>query len=309
MATNRAQPSAGTLPVHWRTLPNDELPQAQVAFLHDYASRWSLDLQPHNRDLQDDEAYRRALMGPYEALWSRNVPAVLLSAKGSDDLSAYKLVILPALNLVGPSLAGRLAAYVRGGGTLIVTARSGFKDEWGQVPAAPPGHLAALVGATVSEFDSRPPQHTNRVRFVEGAEGSATASLWFEVLALEEARPLALYEEDAYAGQPAAAVRELGQGRVIYVGLLAGPDFYDLLFDWLLAEIGVAATLATPPGVEAVERVGPRGRLLFVLNHNDAAAEVALSEPYADALTGEAVGALLSLAPRQVRILLSAGAL
>lgn len=278
-------------------------PPAEVAILHDYASRWSLDIQPHNRDLADDETFRRALMGPYEALWTRNIPVHILRAAPETDLSAYKLVILPALNLVGPELARHLVEYVQKGGTLIATARTAFKDEYGRVPGQPPGYLADLLGVVVEEFDSLPPDRRNLVRFVDGPAGSFPVSLWIEVLQPTGARPLAVYEKDFYAGKPAATVWAQGQGRAIYVGVLAGADFYGPLMDWLLPQLGIHPPLATPEGVEAKVRAGPRGQVLFLLNHNDRSVQVSLPAPVTDLITGRRweggeIGA------REVRILL-----
>ncbi len=285
-------------------LLQESVPQAEVVLLHDYASRWSLDLQPHNRDLSDDEAFRRALMGPYEALWRRNVSVHILPARDngcvSHDISDYKVVVLPALNLLSRVDAERLAAYVEGGGALIATARSGFKDRRGQVPGPPPGHLADLMGVTVEAFDSLPPERVNRVRFVEGPTGRAPVSLWFEVLTPTVARPLAVYEDECYAGRPAVTIRELGQGQAIYVGVLAGSDFYRLLFDWLLPTADVALPLETPDGVEAVERVGPAGSILFLLNHNSAPATVMLPKGTVDALTGSPCGPSIEMPARGI---------
>jgi beta-galactosidase len=292
------------------SLLRDSTRPAEVALLHDYPSRWSLDLQPHNQALSDDQAFQRSLMGPYEALWARNIPVHLLPSrpregKRDGDLSAYKVVVAPAINLLSEETAQRLAAFVRNGGTLIATARTGFKDERGQVPGPPPGHLSGLMGVTVEELDSQPPHHTNKVHFVdrEGPSGSVRVSLWFEVLRPVAARPLAVYESDYYADRPAATVREIGQGRAIYVGVVADASFYGPLFDWLLPLVGVDPLLETLPGVEATVRVGPAGKVLFLLNHNDEPAAVALPANYVDALTGDGTGRELSLKPRQVRIL------
>jgi beta-galactosidase len=176
------------------------------------------------------------------------------------------------------------------------------EDARGQVSGQPPGYLAELVGATVEEFDSLPPDQANRVRFVEGPTGSAPVSLWFEVLVPGAARPLAVYEAEYYAGRPAVTVRELGQGRAIYVGVLAAADFYGLLFDWLLPQVDVMPVLETPEGIEAVERIGTAGRIVFLLNHNQAAATVTLPEGTIDALTNEPLGRHLELGPREVQM-------
>jgi beta-galactosidase len=291
------------LPRLVQVLENSEPRQAEVALLHDYESRWSLDLQPHNRDLADDEAFRRALMGPYEALWARNVPVHVLPAENEDDLSAYKLVIAPAINLLSQDNAERLGGYVRNGGTLIATARTGFKDRLGQVPGPPPGYLVDVMGVTIEEYDSLPPDRVNQVAYVEGPSASIPVTLWCEVLSPTTARPLALYQSDYYAGRPAATLREVDEGWAIYVGVLAGSDFYGPLFGWLLPLLGIEPLLATPPGVEAAARVGPAGPTLFLLNHQETPAMVTLPTSYADALNGEPVGEELELGPRQVKIL------
>jgi len=141
------------------------------------------------------------------------------------------------------------------------------------------------------------------VRFVEGPSATVPVALWCEVLSPTTARPLAIYQADYYADRPAATLREVDEGRAIYVGVLAGADFYGPLFDWLLPVVGVRPLLDTPPGVEAAARVGSARRVLFLLNHNDAPATVTLPTRYADALTDEAVNQDLRLGPREVRIL------
>jgi beta-galactosidase len=284
-------------------LLEDSMPEAEVAFLHDYPSRWSLDLQPHNQDLADDGTYRRALMGPYQALWARNVSSHTLPAREERDLSNYKLIILPAINLVGQDLARRLSTYVESGGTLVVTARSGFKDESGLVPGPAPGHLADLLGVTVAEIDSQPAALSNQVQFVRGTVEPAKVHNWFEVLQPTSASPLALYRSDYYAGCPAATIRETGQGRAIYVGVLAEADFYGLLFDWLLPMLDIRSTIETPPGVEAKERSGPAGQVLFLLNHNGEPATISIRNGFVDAVTAKKVGEQLTIEARGVRIL------
>jgi beta-galactosidase len=67
--------------------------------------------------------------------------------------------------------------------------------------------------------------------------------------------------------------------------------------------VGVEPLLSTPPGVEASVRVGPGGRVIFLLNHNDVPARVTLLACYTDALTDEPVAQELWLGPREVRIL------
>jgi beta-galactosidase GanA len=84
--------------------------------------------------------------------------------------------------------------------------------------------------------------------------------------------------------------------------VLAAADFYGLLFDWLLPQVDVMPVLETPEGIEAVERIGTAGRIVFLLNHNQAAATVTLPEGTIDALTNEPLGRHLELGPREVQM-------
>jgi hypothetical protein len=71
------------------------------------------------------------------------------------DLSKYKLVIAPGLNVITPSEADNLTRYVRQGGHLVLAQRSGMKDEdnsrW---PQRQPGPLVSLLGARVEQYMS-----------------------------------------------------------------------------------------------------------------------------------------------------------
>jgi beta-galactosidase len=125
-----------------------------------------------------------------------------------------------------------------------------------------------------------------------------------EVLQPTEARPLAVYEEDFYAGRPAATLAERGRGRAVYVGILGDAAFYGPLMDWLLPQLGIRPLLATPEGVEAKVRVGPQGQVLFLLNHNDRPVRVSLPLSGTDLVTGERQEREIELGAREARILL-----
>jgi beta-galactosidase len=213
------------------------------------------------------------------------------------------MVVIPATNLIGQTCAERLTTYVRGGGTLVVTARSGFKDDTGKVPGPAPGYLAGILGVVVEEIDSQPPDQMNQVRFVQGPVGKASARHWFEILQPTLSQPLAVYESDYYAGRPAATIRRLDQGQAIYLGVLADVDLYAALFDWLLPSMEIKSVLNTPPGVEAKLRVGPAGQVLFLLNHNTTPAIVSIGEDYLDVLAQAPACRRVELEPYGVSIL------
>jgi beta-galactosidase len=69
------------------------------------------------------------------------------------DLSSYKMVVAPGLDLLTQSEAENLTSYVKKGGHLVLGQRSAVKDEnnsrW---PQRQPGPLASLLGARIEQY-------------------------------------------------------------------------------------------------------------------------------------------------------------
>jgi len=308
-------------------------PQADVAILLDYDSRWVLATQPHNSLLRDqvphgyenpspalavDRDERREMQpmtgrahlmwpyaAPYVALWERNVTTAIVSP--DSDLSRYKIVIAPFLNVVRPGVYENLRAFVAGGGTLIVGPRSGFKDEHNRLFTTPqPGPLAELTGSTVRFFDSMEPERMNVLRWDHLTHTHRTeAGLWAEVLEVEDAancEVIAYYSNSWYANQPAITRRKTPAGGwVVHAGCLAGPTLYDNLLGWLLPLLKVEELHAPVAGVEVAARTAADGRrVVFVLNHSNQAHSLTLSGAVVDVLTGQKHERSLQLKPRQV---------
>lgn len=277
-------------------------PRPQAAILYDYESRWVLEMQPHNRELTGLASLRAYFLNVYDAFYRRNVPVAFVHPLA--DLNAYRLVWAPALNVVSEEVASHLAAYVKGGGTLVLGPRAGFKDGCNRVVAQPlPGLLAEMAGATVEEFDSPPPEVVNSVRFGDGPE--IPVSLWKEVLAPEKAQVWAEYTQDYCAGRAAVTVNRCGKGQVIYLGTLGEAALYDALLERLLPQAGLAPLLNTPPGVEAVAResLGLKRRVIFLLNHTPKEQKVALNGAYQNLLDERKLQGTVTIPARDVLVL------
>jgi beta-galactosidase len=84
------------------------------------------------------------------ALLARHLPAGLVHAQ--DSLQGLDAVVLPSFGYISPALATKLGVFVRAGGWLIATARTGTRDENNKaLSRTPPGPLVALFGATIEE--------------------------------------------------------------------------------------------------------------------------------------------------------------
>ena len=68
----------------------------------------------------------------YRALYRLNVGVDFIFPE-TEDPSAYKLVVAPPLYIASDALLERLVEYVRAGGHLVLTLKSGFCDEYSTV--------------------------------------------------------------------------------------------------------------------------------------------------------------------------------
>jgi beta-galactosidase len=216
------------------------------------------------------------------------------------------VVVAPALHVVTPEMAENLRRYVEGGGTLLLTARSGVKNLANDVIAKPlPGLLSDLAGVLVEEYDSYAPGMSNPLRFcLPGYEDvQVSAEIWADVLRPTTAEPVAFYTSEFYADRAAVTVNRLGEGRVIYAGTLGGTALFDVLAKWALSEAGVKPLLAVPAGVEVTARWQNSSRLLFVLNHTKEAQKIALDATYRNLLDGSVLWGERDLPAREVWVL------
>lgn len=273
--------------------------RAEVAIMLSYDTRFAFQIQPNNPDF----SYDRHITDYYRALHGANIPADVVAQ--DDDLSGYKLVIVPSLYVTEIETVQKLTAFVKRGGTLIITARSGVKDHTNiVVDQTLPGLLAPLCGVEVQEYDSPLVGERLKLRFVTDACSSeGQAAIWCDLLKPTTARVLAEYDQVFYAGQPAITLNSVGRGQVMYVGTMGDAALVNSLTDYAVRIAGVQRGLVAPEGVEAVTRWHGDQPLLFLLNHTDSVQPVSVGAAYHDLITDASQPQNVTLQPKQVMIL------
>lgn len=259
-------------------------PRPQTAVLNCYDSRWSIQAQRHHAGFD----YVQHLLHYYRPLAARNISVDIVAPEA--PLAGYKLVIAPALLILPPARAAALAAYVAEGGHLVLTIRTGMKDDHNALLAQrQPGALAAAAGVEVEEYYAlEAPAPVEGL----GLTGAASA-LWAERLRLlptGTAEVLARFGAGNgwLDGQPAITRQAYGRGQVTYVGVnFADPAHQQVLLDDVLRAAGVEPDLVAPEGVEARRLVRPDGQAVYiVINHQRA--DVAVPLPWvAEDVLGE----------------------
>ncbi|MEK3902449.1 beta-galactosidase trimerization domain-containing protein [Paenibacillus sp. FSL R7-0179] len=143
------------------------------------------------------------------------------------------------------------------------------------------------------------------MRFIRrDAEGNLYAcSQWCDILRLESAQPIAWYEDDYYAGVPAATVNRFGAGKVYYIGTYPGENYWLKLLGDIALDAGLEQFEELPEGVQVFKRTGENRELLFLLNLSRTAQNIRLDKNYRSALTGTLETGTVMLPPFAVQIL------
>jgi beta-galactosidase len=231
--------------------PNGRVPTS-VALLHDYDSLWVQDAQPHAASA----TYWAQASLFYGALRSLGVDVDIRHP--DDDLTEYKAVVAPALQIVGPERAANLQRAVEAGTRLVVGPRTGYRAPTGQVhPDGQPGPLRALLGCSLLDFDSLRPGLTVRA-------GGHLVGTWAESYRLTDGTAEATYDDGPLAGLPAVVCH----GNARTVGAWS-PSLVGEVLARTLTEAGVPIT-PLPDGV----RVSRRGDLLIRMNFNQETARL-----------------------------------
>jgi beta-galactosidase len=277
---------------------------ARVALLFDWDSWWALEISDGPSRLV---RYQQVVLGYYQALWEAGVDVDVVPVTA--DLTAYDVVVAPALHMVKGDLAERLEAVARRGGSVLATYLSGRVDEDDNAFLADvPGPLAPLMGVRIDEWDARDAGTANPVRLgdPDGDGVESAARLVFEIVVPQGADVLGRYQADFYAGTPAVTRNAFGGGYGWYVATGLDQTGVDWVVRRVLDTHGIAGRHRDLPQLETAARVAPDGtRLLFLLNHSDQPLTAPAAVSGTDLLTGESftAGGQVRLDGHGVRVL------
>jgi beta-galactosidase len=271
--------------------------RAQVAVLLDWESWWALELpsKPSSRLHQVEQ-----LEAFYRPLYEANVEVDFAHPEG--DLRPYRLVIAPCLYLVSDKAAANVEAFVRGGGTMVMSYFSGIVDPSEHVRLGGyPQPFRHVLGLHVIDFHPLREGHHVDLR-LEGGE-PARGEIWSEHIETTTAAPVATFAGSPLAGRPAITRNRFGDGTAYYLGTMPDAVALARVLRDACSTAGVEATAQLPQGVEAVRRYGKGKSVLFLLNHRDVAVEVPIAESGTSMIDGSQVHrGLMRLAPHGVAI-------
>jgi beta-galactosidase len=195
----------------------------QVAILYSVDSSNGVNFMPYERTPggwtpgKAGDSYNQMIVQLHHSLFDANVGVDFVFAD-NPDFSQYKLLIVPMLYVADDALLKKISDYVKGGGHVLMTFKSGFTNENSAVRwERAPGPLREAVGFNYQEFSNlEKPLALKGDPFQAGSENKVSA--WAEFIQLEHAQALAFYDHPFFGKWPAITRNHYGSGVLTYEG-------------------------------------------------------------------------------------------
>lgn len=204
-----------------------------------------------------------------------------LVTEGQLDLSSYKIIVLSIKQLSDPALESALEAWVKDGGCLVLSYRSGTRTMENHAIDFPlPGPWSRMAGVRVTSFEGlgtesiglRARGFLGRIFSAAGRFHSAlrpAGGVWADYLEplSKETRVLAAYTERWNRGKAAVTIRPWGRGQVAYIGTRLNPLAMAAVWPRIIRRAGLEAVFLGQ-GVEMIRREDAAGPFAVLLNHS-----------------------------------------
>jgi len=165
------------------------------------------------------ENYNDVLRQFYDALYRMNIGVDFVDPKNA-NLKDYKLLIVPALYAAPDSLLERLNLFVKNGGHIVYTYKSGFSDQYVKVRTGrQPAVIGEACGIYYSQFTTPQNVTLKDDPFRVGNENNKV-STWMELITPISAKVLAYYDHPVWGKYAAVTQNSYGKGIVTYIGCI-----------------------------------------------------------------------------------------
>ncbi len=228
----------------------------------------------------EPDGYASLVQQLHHSLYDLNVGTDFVFPETA-DFSAYKLLIVPALYIADDALLKRISDYVKNGGHVVMTFKSGFANEnsaarWERAP----GPLREAAGISYQEFSSL--EHPLALKGDPFHAGSANqVSYWAEFLVPDHAKPLAWYDHPFFGKWPAITENQFGAGTLLYEGTYLSDAIQTSVIKRAVDEAGLTSVdQQLPAAIHVQHGVNRSGKQLHYY-FNYSGSEVKLNYAYA----------------------------
>ena len=257
---------------------------SEIAAVYSYENSWGT--EGWVVDGPYDEEFFNAY-GGFKNRLAANVDVIGIQ----DDLSPYKVIVMPNHRITVPEQAEKVKAFVSNGGIAVINTECGTRDEFNRMrEMLEPGLFADICGAEAVENISaakleKQTGEPSAVEFPSGVKAAVHGKLFR--LKLCGAEPAAYYTSGLLKGTPAVTVCPYGKGfAVLYA--TDGNDiyFYEELAQLIRDKFGIKPLLDADDGIIVSSRLCADKEYIFAVNMKDRPAQIRLESKMADELTG-----------------------
>lgn len=233
--------------------------RSDIAILYSPDDEYAFKIQPQTNGMYYMEQH--FLLDSAFAKYGLNIDVI----SRLEDISRYKIVIAPQMYLTDEAVTKRLYEFTENGGTLVLTNRSGVKDENNKcIMEQLPTVYRKLVGAYVEEYDPIG-YDTSSIRLTDGSIYKCRQ--WCDILCPETAETITVYDEEFYKGKAAITRNSCGRGTAYYIGTVCEKKLYCKLAKDILLESGIPFVEGLPDNVELTTRTGDGIIARFIFNN------------------------------------------
>jgi beta-galactosidase len=254
----------------------------------------------------EPDGYVSLVQQMHHALYDLNLGADFVFPE-TTDFSQYKLLIVPALYISDDALLQRISDYVKNGGHVVMTFKSGFANENSAVRwVRAPGPLREAAGISYQEFSNL--EHPLALKDDPFHVGDANkVQSWAEFLMPEHAKPLAFYDHPFFGKWPAITENQYGSGTLLYEGTYVSDPMQTAILKRTLDQLGLTGSdQQLPHQVHVQHGVNREGkRIHYYFNYS--ADEMKFNYSYGDGTgllrgTARSKGQQISLGPWDLAI-------
>ncbi len=250
----------------------------RVALLYSVDSYHGLEFMPFNKkngvmsafeNFEPGVDYLSVFEQFHRALYDLNVGVDLVFPQ-STNFSDYNVLIVPPLYIASDQLIARLVDYVKTGGNLILTFKSGFCDEYARARwTRMPGPFREAAGFSYQEFSTlKQPLSLANDPYKVGPGNSV--SVWAEMLLPEGASVLARYDHHFFGSYPALTRNKFGNGTLTYEGTVLSNELQKKVLIEVLGLAGLTGPDQELPSAVKVRHGKNRGgkQVHYYLNYS-----------------------------------------
>lgn len=258
---------------------NQTRPDAEIAILMNYESRWASDSWTKKwNGISEAESY-------HEAIMHKNF--ITDGLQPGDDLSKYKLVIAPNLYVLNENNAQNIRGYVANGGVFCMTRHSAVADEYNKIYNQPlPAFLTDVAGIEINTFGKL--ETPLELKSCLPDLKIDNASLWEdEINIVGKTKVLATYNQGWLSNTPAITLNKYGKGYFIYVGTILENPGINGLINWLTDFSNIKPVFDCPEGIRAFSRSNDNYRLVFLFNTSNQLKSINTANTAQDLISGK----------------------